>query len=81
MRFLGDQDKGLLRDADARKAVGVKIAVIGLLVGVTGALLVVYVSESIGEVLFFLGFAGVFVGLMTSLVMLVLPKTQNDNEE
>ena len=74
MRRFGEVGRGLSRDSQARRAIGVKIALFGLLAGISGALLIVYVSEPVGKTVFFLGFAGVFVGLFVSLAILVTQK-------
>ena len=80
MGLLGEAGRRLSSEPHMRRAIGAKIALFGLFAGIVGALLIVYVSEPVGKMVFFLGFTGVFVGVFVSLGILVSQKDVSNSD-
>lgn len=54
---------------------------IGLIVGVIGALLTVYASEAIGKIMFLVGSLSVFVGIFLTLIFAFLPVAKSSSDD
>lgn len=80
MTFLRGPERGALSKLNTRKAIGIKIVTLGLILGVAGALTTAYVNPLVGKIMFFLGFAAFFVGLLINVSVLMTGNHKKSEE-
>ena len=73
-KFRKWREKNLMYSIHPYKLVGLKIAAIGLIVGVTGALISAYLMPALGKFIFILGVLIVLVGFAFTAIVYLTPE-------